>query len=206
MKSAVIYLRVSTDRQAEKDLSLPTQREACERFARERDLRVVKIFEDAGESARTSDRPAFLEMIDFCMVHGKALDIKAVICWDTSRFARNRYDAIICKKQLIKKGIKVLFASQPIGDGAEGQLLEGFLELVDEFYSKQLSRNIIRGMEENARRGFVNGSRPPFGYQFIKKSLTKREISRQSWKLWSQRLRLSAPSLDFISRGTDSTG
>ena len=124
MKSAVIYLRVSTDRQAEKDLSLPTQREACERFARERDLRVIKVFEDAGESARTADRPAFLEMIDFCLTHAKSLNLKAVICYDTSRFARNRYDALLHKKQLAKKGIKVLFASQPIAEGAEGELLE----------------------------------------------------------------------------------
>ena len=112
MKNAVIYLRVSTDRQAEKDLSLPTQLESCKQFAKKCDLRVAKIFEDAGESARTSDRPAFLEMIDFCLTHSKSLNLKAVICWDTSRFARNRYDSLLYKKQLEKKGIKVLFASQ----------------------------------------------------------------------------------------------
>ena len=168
MKNAVAYLRVSTDRQAEKDLSLPTQLESCRQFAKKNDLQVVKIFEDAGESARTSDRPAFLEMIDFCLNHSKSLNLRAVICWDTSRFARNRYDALLYKKQLEKKGIRVLFASQSIGEGPEGELLEGFLELVDEFYSKALSRNIIRGMEENTRRGFFNGSRTPFGYHIVK--------------------------------------
>jgi site-specific DNA recombinase len=168
LKNAVIYLRVSTDRQAEKDLSLPTQLSACQRFARENALTVVKVFEDAGESARTSDRPAFLEMIDFSLTHAKTLGLKTVICWDTSRFARNRYDALLYKKQLEKQGIRVLFASQSIGEGPEGELLEGFLELVDEFYSKALSRNIIRGMEENTRRGFFNGSRTPFGYQITK--------------------------------------
>ena len=168
MKSAVIYLRVSTDRQAEKDLSLPAQLKACQRLAKEMDFSVVKIFQDAGESARTSNRPEFLDMIDFCLAHVKTLNLGAVICWDTSRFARNRYDAILYKKQLAGKGVKVLFASQPIGEGAEGQLLEGFLELVDEFYSKQLSRNIIRGMRENAHRGFLNGAHAPFGYRLIK--------------------------------------
>ncbi len=38
MKSAVIYTRVSTDRQAEKDLSLPAQLEICRRYARENGL------------------------------------------------------------------------------------------------------------------------------------------------------------------------
>jgi site-specific DNA recombinase len=168
LQNAVIYLRVSTDRQAEKDLSLPTQLHICEKFAHEQGFSVLKVFEDAGESARTSDRPSFLEMIDFCLAQVKAFNIAAVICWDTSRFARNRADAILHKRQLGKKGIKVLFASQPIADGPEGEFLEGILESADEFYSKQLSRNIIRGMEENARRGFRNGARTPFGYRLIR--------------------------------------
>ncbi len=124
MKSAVIYLRVSTDRQAEKDLSIPTQLESCRQFAKNQDLQVIKVFEDAGESARTCDRLAFREMIDFCLAHSRSLNLKAVICWDTSRFARNRYDALLYKKQLEKKGVKVLFVSQQIGEGAEGALLE----------------------------------------------------------------------------------
>ena len=153
MQNAVIYLRVSTDRQAEKDLSLPTQRQVCEKFAHEQGFSVLKVFEDAGESARTSDRPAFLEMVDFCLAHVKSFNVKAVICWDTSRFARNREDAILHKRQLGKKGIKVLFASQPIADGPEGEFLEGILESADEFYSKQLSRNIIRAWKKMPGEG-----------------------------------------------------
>jgi site-specific DNA recombinase len=107
-------------------------------------------------------------MMDFCLSHAKTFGLDAVICWDTSRFARNREDAIIYKRQLGKRGVRVFFASQHISEGPEGEMLEGFLELADEFYSKQLSRNIIRGMEENARRGFLNGARTPFGYRMVK--------------------------------------
>ena len=168
MKSAVIYTRVSTDRQAEKDLSLPTQLEICRRYASQNGYVALKEFQDAGESARSSDRPAFLEMIDYCLTNYRAHEIKAIICSDTSRFARNRYDALLFKKQLAKKGIRVHFATQNLSDGPEGELLEAFLEATDEFYSKNLARNIIRGMEENARRGYLNGSKPPLGYQIIK--------------------------------------
>ena len=168
MKSAVIYTRVSTDRQAEKDLSLPTQLETCRRYASQNGYVVLKEFQDAGESARSSDRPAFLEMIDYCLTNHRVQEIKAVICFDTSRFARNRYDALLFKKQLAKRGIRVQFATQNLSEGPEGELLEAFLEATDEFYSKNLSRNIVRGMEENARRGYLNGSKPPFGYKVIK--------------------------------------
>jgi DNA invertase Pin-like site-specific DNA recombinase len=59
---AVIYLRVSTKEQAAKDesaegYSIPAQREACLRHIAERGWNLAGEFVDAGESARTADRP-----------------------------------------------------------------------------------------------------------------------------------------------------
>ena len=77
-----IYLRCSADKQAEKDLSIPAQRDACRAAARERGWEVVGEYEDAAESARTDDRPAFRDMLqaarskprpfDFILVDGRA--------------------------------------------------------------------------------------------------------------------------------------
>jgi site-specific DNA recombinase len=44
-----------------------------------------------------------------------------------------------------------------------GQLLEGIIESVDEFYSANLGQDIRRGMRENASRGFFNHSLAPYG-------------------------------------------
>ena len=46
--------------------------------------------------------------------------------------------------------------------------MEGILELVDERYSKVLGQVTLRGMRENAKRGFLNGSKPAYGYQVVK--------------------------------------
>jgi len=91
----------------------------------------------------------------------------AFIVHDTSRFARNREDAIIYKKLLRKRGIQVLYATQSIGDNADGEFLEGMMELIDERYSRVLGQVTLRGMKENAKKGFANGSNPPYGYKFI---------------------------------------
>lgn len=48
-------------------------------------------------------------------------------------------------------------------DSPTGRLLEGVIESIDEFYSANLGQDIKRGLRENARRGFFNGSRPPWG-------------------------------------------
>lgn len=51
--NALIYLRVSTDKQAEKGLSIPAQRETCLEYAKRKGYEVVGEFKDEGESART---------------------------------------------------------------------------------------------------------------------------------------------------------
>jgi len=173
--NAIIYLRVSTERQAEKDLSLSSQLKICRKYAADHGYEVTRVFQDAGKSARTDDRPAFLEMIDYCMIHPD--DVDAVIVYDTSRFARNREDAIVYKSMLKKKGIRVEYASQNINpDEESGFLVEGIMELFDGHYSWALARVTIQGMIENARRGYWNGGYSPLGYMIVKTSERKSKL------------------------------
>ena len=53
-------------------------------------------------------------------------------------------------------------------DTPSGKLLEGIIEVIDEFYSANLSQDVLRGLRENASRGFYNGGRPPYGYVRVK--------------------------------------
>lgn len=127
----------------------------------------MNAFEDAGKSARSVERDGFLGMIEFCKTHPQKID--AVIVYDTSRFARDRYDAAVYKRLLKNKGIRVLYASQNINpDDDGGFLMEGIFELFDEHYSRALAKMTLRGMIENARRGYQNGAFAPYGFQRIR--------------------------------------
>ena len=71
---AVLYLRVSTAKQAKTDLdpeglSLPAQRESCIRKAEELGAEVVDEYVDRGESAKTVDRPQFRKMVSRCLLY-----------------------------------------------------------------------------------------------------------------------------------------
>jgi len=66
---------------------------------------------------------------------------------------------------LRKQGIQVVSINEPIEDSPTGKLMEGIIEVIDEFYSSNLAQDITRGLRENASRGFFNGSRAAFGYQ-----------------------------------------
>jgi DNA invertase Pin-like site-specific DNA recombinase len=65
---AVIYTRVSTDEQAVSGTSLNSQESECRAWCQRNAYTVVKLFTDAGESAKSADRPQFLAMIAWCRV------------------------------------------------------------------------------------------------------------------------------------------
>ena len=41
------------------------------------------------------------------------------------------------------------------------------IALFDEYQPKENAKHVLRAMKENARQGFWNGSRPPFGYTTV---------------------------------------
>ena len=85
-KTAVIYGRVSTVKQADDGLPIESQIEGGHRKAEALDVDVLKVFRDDGISGRTDERPAFREAIAYCRIH----QVDYFICWSTSRFARNK--------------------------------------------------------------------------------------------------------------------
>src|SRR3954467_6191127 len=67
---AIIYLRVSTKDQAAaggeaEGYSIPAQRDACRRKASSLGAEVVAEFVDAGESARSADRPELQRLLTY---------------------------------------------------------------------------------------------------------------------------------------------
>ena len=164
--TAALYARVSSEGQAEKDLSIPAQLKALRDFAARKGWKVHAEYVDEAKSARSADRPMFQEMI--AMARQKQAPFTVILVWKLSRFARNREDSIIYKKLLRKHGVEVVSINEQIDDSPSGRLLEGIIEVIDEFYSANLASDTIRGMKENARRGFLNGSVAPFGYKAFK--------------------------------------
>jgi DNA invertase Pin-like site-specific DNA recombinase len=70
MSTAVIYCRVSCEDQIERNaLNLPTQERKCRKHCEQQSWTVLRVFTDAGESARTADRPQLQEMLAFCRLN-----------------------------------------------------------------------------------------------------------------------------------------
>ena len=159
------YARVSCDKQ-DKALSVSAQLKALREFATSNRYEVVKEFVDEAKSGKTTDRPAFMEMISMARRSPKPFDL--ILVWKYSRFARNRYDSMAFKMMLRKKAIKVVSISERFDNSASGELMEGVVEVMDEFYSANLGEDVTRGMRESASRGFYVGAYAPYGYSKAK--------------------------------------
>jgi site-specific DNA recombinase len=82
----------------------------------------VREFVDAGESARTADRPSFLDMVAFCK---ETPGIDVVLVYALDRFSRSRLDHALYKSMLKKIGIRVIATTTPLDESPEAIILEG---------------------------------------------------------------------------------
>lgn len=157
LSRAVIYTRYSSH--AQRDVSIEQQLKACKVFAERQGIEVVGTYEDRALTGTSDRRPGFQKMIR----DAERGDWDYVIVYTLDRFARDRYDSAVYKRQLKTCGVKVLSAMENISDDPTGVLMESLLEGLAEYYSKELSRKITRGMDDNASKCMVNGLLP-LGY------------------------------------------
>lgn len=173
--TALIYLRVSTDRQAQKGLSIPAQKERCLEYAKQNGYGVdetTDIYTDAGESARTANRPQFRVLWERCRTDKT---VKAVIFYDISRLARNRIDFALIKKDLEQHGIRICSATEGTDKTPSGQMLEGVLSSVAEFFSLQNAEKVKSGMYQKLKEGWWP-TRAPYGYKNVQEKVATGKV------------------------------
>ena len=160
-KRAVIYCRVSSDRQVE-NYSLETQEKICVEYAERNEFDVIEKFIEEGESAKTADRTKLQELLKFC--YNKPNNIQIVIFHKIDRFARDRFDYDTVCYGLRAKGITIHSATEPIAENPTGRLMEGVLASFAQFDNEIRTERCVLGMKAALREGrFVWMA--PIGYE-----------------------------------------
>ena len=163
-KTAVAYGRFSSNNQREE--SIDAQFRAIREYCKKENIELIAEFKDEAISGKTDDREDFQKMINQLLKGNLAVDY--VLVHKFNRFARNKYDSALYKKKLKDAGIKVISVSQKIDETPEGELLEGFLETIDQYYSANLAVEVRKGLRENALKGKHAGGQVLFGYSLDK--------------------------------------
>lgn len=163
--AVVLYARVSTVRQAEKDLSIPDQLRQLREWCKAKGYQITQEYVEAGASATDDRRPVFQQMVSDASITPAIFD--AIIIHSFSRFFRDHVESGYYKRRLKKWGVKVISITQEVSDNPAGEMIEGVIGLFDEYQSKENGKHTLRAMKENARQGYCNGASPPFGYQTV---------------------------------------
>ncbi|MCB0079378.1 MAG: recombinase family protein, partial [Caldilineaceae bacterium] len=150
------YVRISSEDQVG-NYSIDAQQRAIEAWVTAKGGVLVKSYKDEAQSGRTADRPAFQQM----RKDAKKQSFDALVVHKFDRFARNRTDALAIKSLLrYDFGIKVFSVSEPSedSDGPMGALIEGIMESVADWYSRNLATEVAKGKKERSLQGKHNNS------------------------------------------------
>lgn len=169
-KKAFVYLRVSTDEQADKG-GFPRQERTCLEYARKQGIQVVEIFkDDYTGSVPIGERPEGAKLMAR-LAKGEA---NVLILENATRLHRpkeegDEIEALLAWKKLRKMGVELHLAKNGhIKDFVDllVLLLEG-KSSGDEYQG--LIEKTTQGRRDKARKGMVTGQgKPPYGYKFLR--------------------------------------
>ena len=157
-----LYARVSTTRQAEKDLSIPDQLKQMRKWCDSKGFKIAIEYVEPGASATDDRRPVFQQMISEACVSPPPFG--AIIVHSLSRFFRDSIEFGLYERKLRKYDVRLFSISQQTGDDPAGEMARKIFNVFDEYQSRENAKHTLRAMKENARQGFFNGSHPPYGY------------------------------------------
>jgi site-specific DNA recombinase len=160
---AGIYVRVSTQRQAQAD-GIAQQLERLQARARQEGWTVAAddLFRDDGFSGASLKRPGLERLRD--RAAARALDVVLVTAPD--RLARNYVHQVLLLEELAAAGCRVEFLDRPMGQDPHDQLLLQIRGAVAEYERSLITERMRRGRQRKLRAGLLlPWTYAPYGYR-----------------------------------------
>ena len=174
---ACAYLRVSTGRQAESDLSIPDQARQVTAYCRAKGWTLVGEHVEPGASATDDNRPELQRMIDRALDDDHPYDV--IVVHSYSRFFRDAFALEMYVRRLAKVGVRLVSITQELGDDPGQVMMRQVIALFDEYQSRENAKHVLRAMKENARQGFYNGAPVPLGYRTVEVEKRGARVKKQ---------------------------
>ena len=164
---AAIYIRVSTQYQVDR-ASLPVQREELINYAKYAlDITDCVVFEDAGYSAKNTDRPDYQRM----MSRVRTGEFSHLLVWKIDRISRNLLDFAAMYAELKKLGVVFVSKNEQFDtSSAMGEAMLKIILVFAELERNMTSERVSAVMLSRANDGIWNGGKVPFGYAYDKDS------------------------------------
>ena len=161
-KIADLYVRVSTDEQAEKGYSQRDQEERLRKYCEINHIHIREVvYED--HSAKTFNRPEWKKLLLLLKKYKNRVDLVLFTKWD--RFSRNAGDAYQMINTLRKVGVEPQAIEQPLDMSVpENKMMLAFYLAAPEVENDRRALNVFHGMRRARKEGRYMGL-APFGYE-----------------------------------------
>lgn len=163
--SAIGYLRVSTDGQAQEDkYGLEEQKHLILEYARKNNIYILDWFIDKGVSGVTESRPAMDQLLYSDIGNPP---IEYVLVAKSDRIARDIKLYYYYLMLMEKKGMKLVSVTEPLVDDGTGMgnIYKALMLFVAEQERKNIAMRTGGGRKQKAMNGGYSGGRPPYGYR-----------------------------------------
>jgi site-specific DNA recombinase len=160
-----LYIRVSTEKQADEGYSLDAQRERLEAFCFGHGWNVCldHIYVDAGVSGKSTDRAAFRAMLEAA----KAGKIKRIVAMKLDRLARNVRDFLTMVDQLNEHECALVLVKESFDTSTpHGKFALTMFAAMAELEASTITERVMTGKKQKASTGGYNGARCPLGYAY----------------------------------------
>ena len=156
-----IYIRVSTTKQAFQGVSLGQQEDSLKEYAARQGWQVFQIYQDAGESGKTMQRPSVRLIFADAVAH----KFSKLLVYKLDRWARNTRDFYDTYDRLAKLGVSLVVPDQiPDVDSPSGKAFMGFLAIFAELEGSIIKQRAIDTTAGLKAKGRVLGN-SPYGYK-----------------------------------------
>jgi site-specific DNA recombinase len=175
MKSAVGYIRVSTQEQASEGISLANQRVKIETYCQLNDLELGEIIEDAGKSGKNLNRDGIQQLVS----HIKGHKVDAVIVYKLDRLSRSVLDTLTLIETIEKHHMTFHSLNEKIDTGtAMGRF---FLNITASL--AQMERDLISERTKDALQMKIHNceraGQVPYGWQLAEDKKTLLPIEKE---------------------------
>ena len=165
MKHTALYLRVSTEAQADEGYSLAAQAEKLEAYCRMKGLADFRRYIDGGFSGSNLSRPAITELVE--AIRGGT--VERVVVYKLDRLSRSQKDTLyLIEDVFLPHGVDFVSINENIDTGSPyGRAMIGILSAFAQLERENIFLRTRMGMVERVKQGFwPGGGKTPFGYDY----------------------------------------
>jgi site-specific DNA recombinase len=159
---AIGYVRVSTDKQAERGVSLEAQQEKVRAMATVHGAALAEVVVDAGESAKSLDRPGLERVLGMV----RAGTIEMVIVAKLDRLTRSVKDLAVLLELFQRRNVSLISVAESLDTGsASGRLVLNIMVSVSQWEREAIgerTRDAMRHKKTNLKEFCGNA---PYGYR-----------------------------------------